>query len=296
MARLNRTAAFYGGKGFSLFHAAGSNSRVPLAPHFHDEYLIAAQLSGTESCHVAGKLHHFCAGDVVLINPQQVHTGNTEGDDIEYISLYIDRSLVQELAADLEAPTTQPEFTMVRAAGHAALIEAMSRLLRLVRGPKPQGMSGPQTAGKTQASALEIDTALHYVLSRAFEEFSNLRTPRVRSTHRVGHRKIARALGYMRNLDPATPAEAVSLDSLAGVAELSKFHFLRQFSSVVGITPGAYLRTLRLNQAARLLRNSGRPIVDVALAVGFSDHPSFSRAFGRHMGLTPTAYRRLGPL
>ena len=69
MARLNLTAAFYGGRGFSLYHAAGSHSRVPLSPHFHDEYLISAQISGNESCHVAGKLHQFCAGDVVLINP-----------------------------------------------------------------------------------------------------------------------------------------------------------------------------------------------------------------------------------
>lgn len=313
MARLNLTASFYGGKGFSLYHAAGSHSRVPLSPHFHDEYLISAQVSGNESCHVAGTLHQFSAGDVVLINPQQVHTGNTEGDDIEYISLYVDRQVVERLAKDLEAPTTQPEFTMVKAAGHGALVDAMGHLLALVQRaeghtlfPTPSSPDGDgdsviptqqiQPAMGEPVSPLEIESALHYVLTRAFEEFSNLRSPRLRSTNRVGHRKVARALEYMRALDPSTPADAVTLDDLAGIAELSKYHFLRQFSSIVGITPGAYLRTLRLCQAARMLRSSERPIVDVAMAVGFSDHPSFSRAFARHMGLTPSEYRRLGPL
>lgn len=299
MTRLNLTAAFYGGRGFSLYHAAGSHSRVPLSPHFHDDYLISAQLSGTESCHVAGKLHQFCAGDVVLINPQQVHTGNTEGEDIEYISLYVDRGRVRTLAAQLQAPTDQPEFTLVKASQHAALVDAMVVLLDRVQradGPPLVAPPGTKVSGTAAVSDLEIEAALHRVLRPAFVEFSNLNAPQLRSTHRVGHRKIARALDYMRDLDPATPAEAVTLDDLATVAELSKFHFLRQFSAVVGITPGAYLRTLRLCQAARLLRSGDRPIVDVALAVGFSDHPSFSRAFARTMGLTPSAYRRLGPL
>ncbi|MBK8238503.1 MAG: helix-turn-helix transcriptional regulator [Deltaproteobacteria bacterium] len=71
---------------------------------------------------------------------------------------------------------------------------------------------------------------------------------------------------------------------------------MRQFDQVVGMTPGAFLRTLRLCHAARMLRTSDTPIVDIAVSIGFADHPSFSRAFARAMGLTPSDYRRLGPL
>ena len=88
----------------------------------------------------------------------------------------------------------------------------------------------------------------------------------------------------------------MTLDELAEVAGLSKYHFLRQFSQAVGMTPGAYLRTLRLCQAARKLRSSELPILEIALSVGFADHPSFSRAFARHMGMTPSEYQKLGPL
>lgn len=288
MRRSHLAPAFYGGRGFSLYHASGSASRNRLAPHFHDEYLICAQLRGREHCHVAGKLHQFCAGDVALINPQQVHTGNTEGEDVEYISLYVDRAVVVRLAGELAGASDAPEFTLVRAADQPALVDEMCELLARVR--------GAEAAWSSTGSDTTIDEALRRVVIHAFEEFSNLRAPLARSTSRVAHRKIARALEYMRALGPDASPEAVSLDRLAEVAELSKYHFLRQFDQVVGMTPGAYLRTLRLCQAARMLRASDTPILDVATAIGFADHPSFSRAFARHMGMTPSEYRRLGPL
>ena len=320
MVRPRLTAAFYGGKGFSLYHACGNDSRVPLAPHFHDEYLICAQIGGPEHCHIAGKLHQFAAGDVAFINPQQVHTGNTEGGQVEYISLYVDAGYVRELAEQHGGPQHTPEFTVVRAAAQMQLVEEMCALLATVqehdravlfpRAAKPDDpeLEIPRETASEHGAELSpaprdavmdlgaVEAALARVVIHAFEEFSNLRTPMMRSTNRVPHHKIARALEYIRELPPGAPPETISLDRLAEVAELSKDHFLRQFDQVVGMTPGAYLRTLRLCQAARLLRTSDTPILDIALAIGFADHPSFSRAFARYMGLTPSEYRKLGPL
>jgi AraC-like DNA-binding protein len=320
VARPRLTAAFYGGRGFSLYHACGNDSRVPLAPHFHDEYLICAQIGGPEHCHIAGKLHQFTAGDVALINPQQVHTGNTEGGQVEYISLYVDAGYVRALAEEHGGPQHTPEFTVVRAAAQTRLVEEMCALLATVQEhdravlfpratqPDDPELEIPRHTASEHGAELSpvprdptmdptaVEAALARVVIHAFEEFSNLRTPMMRSTNRVPHHKIARALEYIRELPPGAPPETVSLDRLAEVAELSKYHFLRQFDQVVGMTPGAYLRTLRLCQAARLLRSSDTPILDIALAIGFADHPSFSRAFARYMGLTPSEYRKLGPL
>ncbi|NVB37634.1 AraC family transcriptional regulator [Pseudenhygromyxa sp. WMMC2535] len=310
MARLDLRAAFYGGPGFTLYHAWGPNSALPLSPHFHDEYLICAQLRGDEECQVGGKTEHFQAGDVVLINPQQVHTGNQTGNqELEYLSLYVDRAFVEGLARELGAPTRSPEFTVVKADHDGRLVDGLLALLRASSGsslyPTPRVPPDPEielpSAGDPAASAeqieLDVAAALQDVVLLAFEEFSNLRQPMLRSSKRVAHRKIARALEFIHDLDGREQGPpSVSLDELAEIAELSKYHFLRQFSSVVGMTPGAYLRTLRLCHAARKLRTSDAPILEVALSVGFADHPSFSRAFARHMGMTPSEYQRLGPL
>lgn len=288
---------FYGGHGFSLYHAQGPGGRAPLSAHFHDEHVICAQLRGDEQCHVSGKLWRFHEGDVVLLNPQQVHTGNARGDDIEYVSLYVDRELVQRFATDNGAQNHGPEFTTLRASGRRELWATMVELLARVREAAAARSRSRGAPSRDDApSALEVEGALQHVLASALEGFSNLRTPRLRSTARIGHRKIARVLDYLRALPANASADEASLDRLAAEAELSKYHFVRQFQRSVGMTPGAYLRTLRLCQAARLLRRRADPIVDIAVAVGFADHPSFSRAFARQMGLTPSQYRALGPL
>lgn len=283
MARPDLHAAYYGGRGFTLFHASGPHASRPLTPHFHDEYLICAQLAGHEECVVAGKQLTFEPGDVVLINPQQVHTGNARGShEVDYITLYVDRTVVTGLAAELSVDRA-PEFTAICARGERELVAAIRALLGLVQEP-----------GTPRAA--EVESALLRVVSAAFSGFSNLRDPMRRSTSRVAHRKIAQALAHIRGLGPGVDPRALTLDALAEIAGLSKFHFLREFARVVGMTPGAYLRMLRLCHAARELRSTRRPIVEVALAAGFADHPSFSRAFARHMGLTPRQYQALGPI
>jgi AraC-like DNA-binding protein len=316
VTRLDLRAAFYGGSGFTLYHAWGPNSALPLSPHFHDEYLICAQLVGEEECQVSGKTQRFSAGDVVLINPQQVHTGNQTGNQLlEYVSLYVDREVVERLAAEWRAATSSPEFTVVKAGSQPELVARLVDLLGLVREQRgsrlypdqhtppdpevelPTALTEddePNLIVESVESDLSVDGALAEVVMLAFEEFSNLRQPMLRSTNRVGHRKIARSVDYIRSLDgnAANP----TLEQLAEVAGLSKYHFLRQFSQVVGMTPGAYLRTLRLCHAARKLRTTDMPILEVALSVGFADHPSFSRAFARYMGMTPSEYQRLGPM
>jgi AraC-like DNA-binding protein len=311
VTRLDLRAAFYGGSGFTLYHAWGPNSALPLSPHFHDEYLICAQLVGEEECQVSGKTQRFSAGDVVLINPQQVHTGNqTANQLLEYVSLYVDRELVERLAAEWRAATSSPEFTVVKAGSQPELVARLVDLLGLVREhrgsrlyPAEHTPPDPEIELPTGASEdehdpvesdLSVETALAEVVMLAFEEFSNLRQPMLRSTNRVGNRKIARSVEYIRSLD--NNASSPTLEQLAEVAGLSKYHFLRQFSQVVGMTPGAYLRTLRLCHAARKLRTTDMPILEVALSVGFADHPSFSRAFARYMGMTPSEYQRLGPM
>lgn len=285
MARADLHTAFFGGRGFTLYHATGAHGSRPLTPHFHDEYLICAQLAGHEECHVAGRLFSFDPGDVVLINPQQVHTGNARGSsDVDYITLYVDRRLALGLVEEAAGPRCAPEFTSVRVAGRPELVSAIQALHDLVRSDGAPGRT------------LEVEAALQAVVSHAFTEFSNLREPMRRSSNRIAHRKIARVVDYIRSLDPRIDPTTLSLDELASVAELSKYHFLRQFAQVVGMTPGAYLRTLRLCHAARELRTSRRSILEIALGAGFADHPSFSRAFARHMGMTPSQYQALGPL
>jgi AraC-like DNA-binding protein len=83
----------------------------------------------------------------------------------------------------------------------------------------------------------------------------------------------------------------IDLEHAAGQAELSPFHFLRLFASVLGVTPHQYLVRSRLRHAARLLADDERPVTDVAYDVGFGDLSNFVRTFHRAAGVSPRRFR-----
>jgi AraC family transcriptional regulator len=86
--------------------------------------------------------------------------------------------------------------------------------------------------------------------------------------------------------------EEFSLPRLAAQAGLSKFHFQRLFKSATGVSPSRYQINLRMNVARRLLRETKKSVVDVALEVGYSDPSHFAQLFRRETGLSPSDYRR----
>lgn len=91
-------------------------------------------------------------------------------------------------------------------------------------------------------------------------------------------------------------AESIDLAMLAEVAHFSPFHFHRLFASWMGETMGDYVRRRRLEAAALLLAHHARkPVLDIALEVGFGSGEAFSRAFKEQFGMTPSAWRRATP-
>jgi AraC family transcriptional regulator len=87
-------------------------------------------------------------------------------------------------------------------------------------------------------------------------------------------------------------AEDLSLDRLAAQAGLSKFHFQRLFKSALGVSPSHYHINLRMNLARRLLRETKKSVVDIALEVGYANPSHFAQLFRRETGLSPSDYRR----
>jgi AraC family transcriptional regulator len=87
-------------------------------------------------------------------------------------------------------------------------------------------------------------------------------------------------------------AEDFSLDRLAMQAGLSKFHFERLFKRALGVSPSRYHINLRINLARRLLRETKKSIVNIALEVGYANPSHFAQLFRRETGLSPSEYRR----
>jgi AraC family transcriptional regulator len=87
-------------------------------------------------------------------------------------------------------------------------------------------------------------------------------------------------------------AEEFNLDRLAAQAGLSKFYFNRLFKSATGVSPSHYHITLRMDAAKRLLRETKKSVVEIALDVGYANPSHFAQLFRRETGLSPSDYRQ----
>jgi AraC family transcriptional regulator len=104
----------------------------------------------------------------------------------------------------------------------------------------------------------------------------------------LDRRRLARVLDYIDgNLEGD-----LSIDHLASIACLSRFHFARAFKCTVGQSPHRYVSGKRLERAKALLVRGDRSLADIAFALNFSCQANFTRAFRQVMGLTPGQYRR----
>jgi len=93
----------------------------------------------------------------------------------------------------------------------------------------------------------------------------------------------------------ANLAEDINIAALADSCWISSWHFQRLFKSLVGDTLGGYVRGRRLTAAARLLLETRKGIIDIALDVGFTTPEAFSRSFKAYFKQTPKAFRAQKP-
>jgi YesN/AraC family two-component response regulator len=81
--------------------------------------------------------------------------------------------------------------------------------------------------------------------------------------------------------------EHFSIEELSREAGYSNMHFYRKIKALAGRTPSQFLRTIRLNRAAELLRIKSDSVTQIAYTVGFKDLSYFNKCFKEHFGITP---------
>jgi len=101
---------------------------------------------------------------------------------------------------------------------------------------------------------------------------------------------IAKVLNHIRaNLD-----QALRLGDLAKATGLSAYQITHRMESLLGLTPRQYVNRCRIDAACHALASGNDSLTEIALACGFSDQSSFTRLFGRIVGMTPGVYRERG--
>ncbi|WP_454694965.1 AraC family ligand binding domain-containing protein [Achromobacter aegrifaciens] len=236
--------------------------RYAFEPHTHEAYGLGAIEAGVERFRYRGAEHLAPSGSVVLMNPDELHTGRAETEGgWRYRMVYLDPDVVARV-------TGESGWWFDTAVGHdAAGAQRVTKLLdTLWQAREP----------------LAFDSALYALLG---EFRRHARVPH--AARDAGAPRFAPVIDYLR----AHLARRLTLDELAAVAGLSPFHFLRSFQAQYHATPQQMLMALRLFEAKRRLA-AGEPPAQVALASGLTDQAHLTRAFSRRYGVTPSRYQK----
>lgn len=111
-----------------------------------------------------------------------------------------------------------------------------------------------------------------------------------RSKHADSHAllRIAQSITHLETCF----AQPIGLDELVEISGMSRRSFLRDFEAATGCSPIAYLIQIRINQAAKMLRQTRTSVTEIAFQSGFSDSNYFARQFKKHMSVSPRQYRQ----
>lgn len=239
------------------------------SPHVHEGFVFTVIEGGAQRFRHRGAEHLAPVGSMVLINPDEVHTGSKAHDQgWWYRGFYPAPVQVDGVLDELGLERSgAPSFAM-SVLQDADLHQAFGLLHRLL---------------ESDASALQQQTAWRETLLLLFQ-----RHARVPQAPAPGQEP--RAVRQAKELLAASLAAPPSLEQLAAAVNLSPFHFARVFRRATGLPPHAWLQQRRLEQARALLRQGCMPL-NVALQLGFADQSHLNRQFKQAYGVAPGEYR-----
>jgi len=246
--------------GVELYHA--HISRYAFEPHTHEAFGIGTIVAGAERFRYRGVQHLAPAQSLVLMNPDELHTGESAAEEgWQYRMIYIEPQQLEALTGEKGWWFTDAvRFDPQRATQLSGLLAG------LWQAPDPLARD----------SLLLSLTELLRPHARIAEKLP------AEAQHRFDLVKDS----LRENL-----ADTHSLAELASLVSLSPYHFQRQFKAHFHVTPHQMLMAFRLYHAKTLL-TQGISAANVAVMVGLSDQAHLTKTFAGRYGITPARYQK----
>ena len=264
---------------FEIYHYRDEIMKeVPL--HHHDFYEIYFFISGNVSYNIESRSYRLSPGDVLLINPQELHQPvfSPEKQHYERYVLWISESMLQQFALpeqDMSRcfDTTRPGHTnLIRPDGVTR--ELLTYLFQqLIREQDSKEFA-------SELCCLSLLAQLLVLVNR-----TALRTGQAPEPGDNADSVVYRILGYISD----HYSEDLSLDFLANEFFISKYHLSREFSRVVGTSVHRYIVQKRLIMARQMMA-AGVSTSEVSQRCGFGDYSNFYRAFTGEYQISPRKY------
>ena len=249
------------GRGYEVFHylePKGADVEV----HHHDFYEVYCLLSGQTDYWVDGQTYHLRAGDMLLINPMELHRPMTKPTaTYERYVLWIEKEYLDSLA---ENGILSKCFDRTTLLSGGAAVELLGKLV--------EETYSTDYGAKICADGIFLQLMVE--LNRLSLSGDNGSQPSA---------LISQVLEYIGN----HYAEELSLDGLAVMFFVSKYHLSHAFKEETGTSVYQYIKMKRL-AAARQLLLAGVSSADTSIRCGFIDYSAFYKAFRERYGISPS--------
>lgn len=236
--------------------------------HMHDQFGIGLIYRGAQVSLSGRGMVEAEAGDIITVNPSEVHDGSPIGDGGRaWQMLYFEPHIVVDLYHDITEGRTgvfelpNPVIRDRRVADHYRLLFAA------------------MTACPGTARKMEAEEHLFFILQQLLESQKILKDAR----------SVSKSIAVAKAKIDDEPAAPLSLEDLARLCGMSRFQVLREFARATGLTPHAYMIQRRLQMAKRMIAR-GYDLIEAAAASGFADQSHMSRLFVRTFGMSPGYY------
>lgn len=269
---------------FQLPLTAGwSNSQIDLGFHSHLDYEIYYFHSG--KCHyiIGDQIHYLEPGDLILMDGMTLHCPKADpNSEYQRTVVHFNPQFVKNLLRPpFSLPLLRPfeELHNVRISLSMAERERvepmLARLCELFRA------SDSLSHDRYLVQFLELLTELYAISSRPLDDKPVY--PGVKEQN------VQRLIAYLEQ----HYTEDLDLDTLSDYMHLNKYHLVKIFKEITGITIFSYLYQRRINQAKVMLTlTPDKPVTEVAYEVGFKYPSHFSRLFKAFTGAAPDAFRK----
>ncbi|GIP26722.1 hypothetical protein J23TS9_18520 [Paenibacillus sp. J23TS9] len=247
-----------------------SNSFENVTHAHEDQYQMTIPIQGT--CHFTyeNKQLALPPGDGLILHPQDRHSFHIGSGDSVMIIRIKDQSLYPKTATKWRELGLRQPFDQAKVNDNVQKWTA-------------------EMLGLGQIDTMAVEEMEYRILLELQEWIwgASNRLP-ILPVNAVSDPHYSRVLDYIH----AHFTEQMNIGTLATMAMQSRFHFIRSFKSITGLTPYQYVLHLRVEEAMKQLKRSVMTVTEISFLLGFSSTSQFFRVFSKSVGMTPEQFRK----
>lgn len=241
--------------------------------HGHDGYEFLMPLTSMPFTSIDGKNVGGDSGVIIPINPWQEHGPSASMRDVRFAGIMIDSGYLKDMAyrvlGERELQFTNQAFNIS--------MELQASIRMFIEEAKYE-YPGRDILLESLSCGISVRLLRELCCNVPVTKWRN---------EKLGSNRIKNIMDYLNehyNTD-------CSLDQLADMAGISRYHLIRVFKDITNKTPYEYLIDIRLNKAKELLRKGNMPITEICISCGFNNVSHFTSIFKRKTGVSPSHYK-----